>query len=261
MTSQPVLASERFAAAWCRMWNDEPALAHVLAGEGFRMWFGGSAAGDGVRGPAELETFVAEYRRAHGIRFVPRVDFCGSGRAGFTWDAHFPDGSVLGGSDVFALRAGRVVENWSIVGERPHGLPAAPAAGSRLDADGLLALCAGWTSMWNGEVELARRLVGADCRIWFGARPAGGDDLVGPDDLIDYVLRHRAGRPELRFAAHREPILDVERQRAAFTWTATRPVPGAEGPPRVLGGMEVFQVVDGRVGRIWSLIGGRAFQF
>jgi hypothetical protein len=93
-------------------------------------------------------------------------------------------------------------------------------------------------------------------RSWFGTAAAAGDALAGPDDLAGYVTRHRARRPGLTFARHRDPVIDTSRQRAAFTWTAVLP-----GTPEPAGGLDVFQFADGRIDRAWSWTGKHAFTF
>jgi hypothetical protein len=276
------------AQAWCRMWNDEASLAHQLVTDDFRMWLGLSANGDAVSGPDGLARLVERYQHDQGVRFTPRLivdggEAAGGGRLAYSWDAHFPDGSVRSGIDVYTLRNGCVAENWSIVGERPNTLPADsagqtsadPTSASQEGADQntadqgnagvttspaeVAALCRDWSPMWNGQVGLAASIVSGDFRIWFGAARSAADDLVGPQALADYVRRHRDGRDGLRFAPHRDPVLDTQRQRAAFTWSARLPEPG--GAERRVGGIDLFQMAGGRLSRAWSITGSRALTF
>jgi SnoaL-like domain len=246
---------------WCRMWNDDPKLAHELVSADFRMWFGGSDGADAVRGPDGLAAFVEDYRRIQGITFAPRivaVDDSGA-RIAYSWDATFPDGSVRTGIDVSTVDGGRVTGNWSVVAERrdilaPWSGPAAPASSAAIAAT-----CHRWTPLWNGELELAPEIVADDFRIWFGAVAPADDELVGPAAMADYVDRHRSGRPDLRFAEHGELVVDRVRQTAALTWSATVPVPGAAD--RTVGGIDLFGLAGGQLARVWSITGARPFQF
>ncbi|MGO9081283.1 MAG: hypothetical protein ACLQDY_19960 [Streptosporangiaceae bacterium] len=255
---------DALAQDWCRMWNDDPALAHQLVTAGFRMWLGRSTGGDQVRGPADLAAFVTAYRAEQGVRFTPLVVAAGDGgRLAYTWEAVFPDGATLGGIDVCTMHGGLVAENWSIAGERPNTLPGSAAgAGSgrrAVRAERMRQLCADWSPMWNGEVSLAAELVSGDFRIWFGGIQTAADDLAGPGALADYVTKHRAGRPSLTFAKHRDLVIDAARQRAAFTWSARVSLP--DGGQREVAGIDLFTFAADRIDRAWSVTGARPFAF
>lgn len=252
------------AQSWCQMWNDDAGLAHKLVSGDFRMWCGGTANGDPVRGAGDLAQFVGRYQREQGVRFTPRVVVADgqAQRLAYTWDAAFPDGSVVGGIDVYTLRDGLISENWSLAGERAASIPDdhshtdGPGPASRADID---ELCRAWSPMWNGGTARTADIVNDDFRAWFGARRSAADDLVGPAELAAYVRRHRDGHDSLRFAKHRDPVIDVARQRAAFTWTATLPL--ADGEHRTLGGIDLFQITGRKLSRCWSVTGTRPFTF
>jgi hypothetical protein len=221
------------------------------------MWLGGSANGDAVRGPEELEGFVARFRAERGIRYHPRVlaaDDDGT-RFAYSWDAVLPGGTVLTGADAYSLCDGLIAENWSLVGDHRSALEPGPV-GPPVPAADLTRACQGWVPLWNGESASAAGLVSDDFRIWFAAADSAAGDLRGPDDLTRYAAGHRDRHPGLTFASHRDLIVDSARQRAALTWTATRP-----SAPHPVGGLDLFQFTGGRVNRVWSWTGQRPFTF
>jgi hypothetical protein len=208
MTTKQITDHEELAQAWCAMWNDEPARARQLVTSDFRMWLGGSANGDAVRGPVELEGFVA-----------------------------------------------RFAENWSLVADHRSPLEPGPA-GPAVPAADLTRAGQGWVPLWNGQTASAAGLVSGEFRIWFADSGSAAGDLRGPGDLTGYVARHRDRLPGLTFAGHRDLIVDSARQRAALTWTATRPP-----APHPVGGLDLFQFTGGQVDRVWSWTGQRPFTF
>jgi hypothetical protein len=242
---------------WCEMWNDDPMLARRLVTEDFRVWFGATANGDDLRGPVDLERFIARSRAERGVRFTPRVVVADDGgeRFAYSWDARFPDGTVHTGVDAYTLRDGLIAENWSVVGDRRCTLEPEPGDGSLAGAAELERVAQAWSPMWNGETGLTAELLGDDFRIWFAATRSAADELTGPDGLADYVARFRSERPGLMFGKHRELIVDSGRQRMAFTWT------GAVAPDRSVGGIDVFQFRAGRIAQAWSWTSGRPFTF
>lgn len=252
---------------WCRMWNDDANLAHKLVTSDFRIWFGSSANGDGLNGADGLARFVDGYQRSRGNRFTPRLIVADeqAQRFAFTWDVALPDGSVVGGSDLGVLRGGLIAELWSITGERAVAVPeepvTAPEPAGNADRAELDALCQAWSALWNGDTALAADVVTDNFRIWFGSRrfSAEGDAVTGPAAFAAFIRRFREGREGLTFAKHHVPVIDAAGRSAAFTWSATAPLP--DGGQRTLGGIDVFQIAGRRFSRCWSLTGTRAFTF
>jgi hypothetical protein len=256
-------AMRDFPETWCRMWNDEPDLAYDLAADDFRMWTGKTDMGDQVHGPAGLARSVDDFRREKGIRFTPRRVAADeqTHRLAFTWDAVYPDGSVVSGIDICTLHAGLIVENWTVPGQRPASMPeeaggAAYPPASRADAE---TLRQAWSPLWNGDTDRAGDVVTDDFRIWFGAPAAAADDLVGPAELAAYIRGHRRSREGLRFAEHRAPVIDLTAQTVAWTWSASMQL--ADGGQRSVGGIDLFQLTGARFNRCWSVTGSRPFTF
>lgn len=235
------------ASTWCRMWNDDPALARSLVTDDARVWFGGAQNPD-LHGVEDFETFVERYRTEKAVRFTPLTVAYDDGgdRFAYTWQARFPDGRERGGIDFYTLRDGRIAENWSVVGGRPMALPVRQ---STVDDAAIAEACADWTRLWNGEIE-AQRLVAPGFELWFGAL----DPITGSDAFAAFIERHRAERPGLRYVTHRRPVIDTERQLAGLTWTA------ALGE-RVVGGIDMLRFVDGTLMQVWSVTGDKGFSF
>jgi hypothetical protein len=117
-------------------------------------------------------------------------------------------------------------------------------------------LCDLWTPMWNGDTALAHTIVTDDFRIWFGAADGDPvrDDVRGPDEFGALIRRHLEARPGLTFAMHGEPVIDLESSRATIVWRAAL-------PGRALGGIDSFEVENGRFARCWSVTAGRDLTF
>ena len=238
------------ANTWCRMWNDEPSLVGSIATDDIRVWFGGAGSPD-VAGSTGLADFVARFRAERGVRFTPltvATDDTGD-RLAYTWHAHFPDGTDHGGIDYYTIRDGRVAENWSVLAGPPHTLVPRAPGGSPMPASDIAAVCEAWPQLWNGEID-ARKLVDPDFGIWFGAQ----DQMTGADAFAGFVDRHRAERPGLTYAIHRDPLIDTDAQRAAMTWTVTR-------GDQVLGGIDLLQFADSALAQVWSVTGEKGLTF
>lgn len=238
---------EKLPAAWCRTWNEEPALALDLVADDARMWNGHSDMFDGVVGPAAFVAAITGYHESQGTRFATRtlvVD--GPDRLATTWDATLPDGTRLTGADVSVLRDGRIVANWMVPGGRHAPLPDVTGTGGA-SRDEIAGLCTAWTSLWNGGTDRAAAVVVEDVAVWFG----GPDPLAGRAAFVAFVDGHRAARPGLHYALAGEPVVDVDRQTAAMLWTAT-------DDGRELGGIDVVALREGRFAAVWSVTAERA---
>jgi hypothetical protein len=117
-------------------------------------------------------------------------------------------------------------------------------------------LCELWSPMWNGDVALAHEIVTADFRIWFGAADGDPvrDSLRGPDEFGGLIRRHLEKNPGLTFAMHGEPVIDTGAGRAAIVWRATL-------PGRQVGGIDSFELADGKFARCWSVTAARDLVF
>jgi hypothetical protein len=124
------------------------------------------------------------------------------------------------------------------------------------DRSTIAKLCELWTPMWNGDTALTHDIVTDDFRIWFGAADGDPDRdaLRGPDEFAALIRRHLDKNPGLTFAVHGEPVIDRDGNRATIVWRATL-------PDRALGGIDSFEVADGRFARCWSVTAGRDLVF
>ncbi|MFE9480070.1 nuclear transport factor 2 family protein [Streptomyces spororaveus] len=116
-----------------------------------------------------------------------------------------------------------------------------------------------WTALWNGETDLATRIVTPDFRISLAnaVESAATDDLRGPRDLARFVADHRASIPGLHYRLDGEPVVDEATGRITCRWTVT--FPDASGTPVAKSGIDVLAVTDGRIREVWSVTGLRVF--
>ncbi|MBK6014402.1 nuclear transport factor 2 family protein [Streptomyces sp. MBT53] len=119
-----------------------------------------------------------------------------------------------------------------------------------------IALFERWTALWNGDFSDPESFLAADFRIRFGSRPEGAPDtdgLRGPSGIVDLIARHRAESPGRRYAVEGVPVVDEGRGRVASCWYVTR----ADGSQK--SGIDLLEVVDGRIATVWSVTGVRRF--
>ncbi len=118
--------------------------------------------------------------------------------------------------------------------------------------DTIAKLCELWTPMWNGDTALTKEIVTGDFRIWFGAAEGDPDrdTMRGPDEFAALIRRHLDKNPGLTFAVYREPVIDTGAGRVAIVWRATL-------PGRTVGGIDSFELENGKFARCWSVTAGR----
>jgi hypothetical protein len=210
---------------WCRMWNEDPALAHELMSPACVQWSGQTPGLDSVVGPAEQVRFLEGYRARHVNTFRPRVLADGGDHFAYLWDVDKAGGQKVTGFDVNILHDGRIAENWTFVGEWRDTAPD-PAYTGGDDLDKVLD---GWLRWRAGDpVDVVA--------AGFGYFSGAAGPLARPEPAV--------------LTPHREPILDPGRGTIAFLWT---------GPAG--GGADLLSVRDGRVARAWSLTATRSFRY
>ncbi|WP_354642577.1 nuclear transport factor 2 family protein [Kitasatospora camelliae] len=124
MTASPTnpMAVTTAWEAWTALWNGELQLAADLVTEDCTVRFGAAVpGGDGLRGPAELARFIADFRALRpGLRY--RLDgpaITDGTEAAIRWSARSGTGTPKSGIDVLRLTPdGRIAEVWSVTGER-----------------------------------------------------------------------------------------------------------------------------------------------
>jgi len=247
--------NEKRMIMWCRMWNEDPSLAHDLMPDDCVQWSDHGDGLDTVVGPEEQERFVAGYRARHLNVFSPRALVDAGDRFAYLWDVRKPDGQVLTGIDVNFLKDGYIRENWTFVAERHCERPdPGPEAAGRTDPATMEDLCHRWVRLRSGCAESATDVVTSDFTMFSGTDSAG--DVHGASELADLIGRP-AGTDDLAaFTIHRQPVVDPAQGRVALLWTA---VIGAQGGS--VGGVDLLTVRDGRFAHAWSLTGTRSFRY
>ncbi|MEU7059325.1 nuclear transport factor 2 family protein [Streptomyces sp. NPDC046197] len=123
-----------------------------------------------------------------------------------------------------------------------------PAAG--------IALFERWTALWNGDFSDPEEFLAPDFRIRFGNAPdraAETDDVHGPQGIVDLISAFRDATPGLRYAVEGTPAVDGGLGRVASCLYVTLP----DGVQK--SGIDLFEVVDGRIATVWSVTGLRRF--
>ncbi|WP_034611402.1 nuclear transport factor 2 family protein [Cellulomonas sp. URHD0024] len=117
-----------------------------------------------------------------------------------------------------------------------------------------LDLATKWTAMWNGDLALVDEILAPDFRIEFGAVVADPDPtlITTPADMAAFVRTWRSRRGDLDFALQGTPLVD-EDGGVAFTWSVD--LPGMQRRS----GIDLCQLSDGKIARVWSVTGEHAF--
>ena len=177
---------------WCRMWSEDPALAHDLMTDDCVQWAATTPGLDSVVGPRQQQQFVTAYRAQHVNVFAPRTIVLDGDMFGYLWDVTLPDGTVKTGIDVNVLSRDRICQNWTVVAERRQDEPD-PAPGDAVSADALRELVVEWAreqgyavhrrpvvDAANGRVALLRSSTAAD-----GTKVGGVDVLTVRDGVVE----------------------------------------------------------------------------
>lgn len=111
-----------------------------------------------------------------------------------------------------------------------------------------------WTSLWNGELEIASRLVTPGFRIHFGgAGTADADALRGPDGIAGFIGGFRARYERLVYRADVGPLVDGD--KVAARWIASGS--DAAGGEFRKGGIDILRCEGDRIAEVWSVTGER----
>ncbi|BBY30298.1 nuclear transport factor 2 family protein [Mycolicibacterium sediminis] len=109
-----------------------------------------------------------------------------------------------------------------------------------------------WLEMWNGDVDIARRICSEDFRIHFliseqdGSNP--GDDVLGAESFARYLGRYRQLHPDVVF-------VEIER---AVDGAHGRMLWNVRDGELAAGGIDVFDFTDdGLISEVWSTTGTR----
>ncbi|MEU6771482.1 nuclear transport factor 2 family protein [Streptomyces sp. NPDC046759] len=131
-----------------------------------------------------------------------------------------------------------------------------PAAGATLTRAAGIALFDRWTALWNGDFSDPESFLAPGFRICFGNDPERGavtDAVRGPAGIAGLVAAFREEKPGLRFTVDGTPLVDAGPGQAACRWYVTLP-DGAQKS-----GIDLLEVVDGRIAVVWSVTGPRRF--
>ncbi|MDJ0346041.1 nuclear transport factor 2 family protein [Streptomyces sp. H10-C2] len=124
-----------------------------------------------------------------------------------------------------------------------------------------------WTGMWNGDLDIADRILTPGFRVHFGnvIPDVDTDGLRGPADLVPFITAHRKAKPGLVYRMHGVALVDIDAAadggpagQVGCRWSATRPDPDGAGVITV-SGVDILAVAGGRITDVWSVTGSRRF--
>lgn len=132
--------------------------------------------------------------------------------------------------------------------------------GSTLTPAAGIALFDRWTALWNGDLSEPERFLAPGFRIRFGNSPEQAeetDSIRGPQVIVDRVAAFRAARPGLRYTVDGTPLVDTVQGTVASRWYVSGESAADGAAER--SGIDLFEVVDGRIATVWSVTGLRRF--
>ncbi|WP_210743221.1 nuclear transport factor 2 family protein [Nocardia cerradoensis] len=114
-----------------------------------------------------------------------------------------------------------------------------------------------WTAMWNGELELASRIMAPRFTLRYAQPGAEAYDAIhDPETFARQIAAFRAAAPGQRFETQGEAVVEIDDRR---TGTVARPYgsrrPVADGEIAV-SGTDILRVEDGLIVEVWSVSGG-----
>ncbi|MEV0060589.1 hypothetical protein [Nocardia sp. NPDC050718] len=125
MTTTASTTADQLAARWTELWNTDPAIAHEVLTDDFRIRFAAPTREftDALRGPTDLADFVTGFRAQRpDVRFVvdsaasAELDAEGSGIFAVRWHSERAGNPEHGGIDLMEAVAGRLHRIWSVGG-------------------------------------------------------------------------------------------------------------------------------------------------
>lgn len=110
-----------------------------------------------------------------------------------------------------------------------------------------------WTAMWNGELELAERIMAPRFTLRY-AQPGAEiyDTIHDPAAFARQIAAFRAAMPGQLFEVQGEAVVDLDADRNGYV---ARPY-GSRRPGVAVSGTDILRVAAGRIVEVWSVSGG-----
>lgn len=130
-------------------------------------------------------------------------------------------------------------------------------AASTTDRDAATALVTGWVALWNGDLELAEKIISEDNRVHAAMFDGGdGSAVGGVSGMKGFVTMMRSLMSDLVFTIDVGPIIDGD--HVVVRWVATGHygggVPGAGAPVGTavtFHGTDILRVANKQVVEYW----------
>jgi hypothetical protein len=121
--------------------------------------------------------------------------------------------------------------------------------------------------MWNGEVDLAEKIMAPEFTLRYAqAATEAFDAARTPRQLADIIAAWRKSRPGLRFAAEGTAVVDLALVEGAPAGLVARPYVATftedDGRTVARSGTDTLRVTSGLISEVWSVssgAGGRTF--
>ncbi|MBV7703030.1 ester cyclase [Nocardia nova] len=114
-----------------------------------------------------------------------------------------------------------------------------------------------WTAMWNGELELANRIMAPHFTLRYAQPGAEAyDSIHDPETFARQIAAFRAAAPGQRFETQGEAVVEIDDRRTGIVarpYGSRRPV--ADGEIAV-SGTDILRVEEGLIVEVWSVSGG-----
>ena len=114
-----------------------------------------------------------------------------------------------------------------------------------------------WTAMWNGELDLADRIMAPQFTLRYAQPGAVAyDSIHDPAAFAGQIAEFRRSMPGQRFEVQGDAVVDIDDDRCGLV---ARPYgsrrPGADGDIAV-SGTDILRLAAGLIVEVWSVSGG-----
>ncbi|MBO2454572.1 hypothetical protein J4573_46315 [Actinomadura barringtoniae] len=119
-----------------------------------------------------------------------------------------------------------------------------------------------WTALWNRDLTLAEKIMAPEIRLRY-AQPGSDafDTIRHPKQLAERIDQFHETRPNLRYKAEGEAVVNLTMSDGGPTGLVTRPYLARhdyDGKPHAISGIDMLRLENGLIVEVWSVSGGLA---
>ncbi|MFJ6047445.1 hypothetical protein [Streptomyces sp. NPDC092307] len=120
-----------------------------------------------------------------------------------------------------------------------------------------------WTAMWNGDLDLAEKIMAPEFVLRYAqAGTEAFDDVRTPRQLADIIAVWHRERRGLRFVAEGAAVVDLALVDGTPTGLVARPYlasfTGEDARTVSRSGTDTLRITDGSISEVWSVSSGSA---